>query len=79
MSAKFAHLGLAASAQPPAHALAEVDRAAARAARMAAAGQELHFEIGPDGRVAIELRSLDGLVLRTVEPSEALDIMSGLA
>jgi len=39
-------------------------------------GRELHFEMA-GGRVRIELRDLDGNVLRTIPGSEALAIASG--
>ena len=43
-------------------------------------GRELHFEPNPaTGRVVIQVRDLDGRVLRTVTPSEALSIASGTA
>jgi hypothetical protein len=39
-------------------------------------GRELHFDM-TGGRVRIELRDLDGNVLRTIPGSEALEIASG--
>jgi hypothetical protein len=41
-------------------------------------GRELHFEMA-EGRVRIELRDLDGNVLKTIPASEALDIAGGKA
>jgi hypothetical protein len=41
-----------------------------------ARGRELHFEMD-GGRVKIELRDLDGNVLREIPPSAALEIASG--
>jgi hypothetical protein len=62
-------------AAPPPEVLAEVDAAAARVDELAAAGREVHFITTPGGgRVVIELRTLDGTVLRTLSPSEALEL-----
>jgi hypothetical protein len=41
-------------------------------------GRELHFEM-TDGRLRIELRDLDGNVLKTIPPSHALEIAGGKA
>jgi hypothetical protein len=63
---------------PPPEVLDEVDAAAARAEALAAANRELHFRLDDDsGRVVVEVRDLDGNVVRTIPPSEALDIMAG--
>jgi hypothetical protein len=67
-------------ATPPPDALREVDRAAARADELWHDKRELHFEMDQDsGRVVVQVRDLDGNVIRTIPPSEALDIMSGKA
>ena len=67
-------------AQPPVDALREVDRAAARAEELWNDKRELHFEMDEDsGRVIVQVRDIDGRVIRTIPPSEALDIMSGRA
>jgi hypothetical protein len=64
--------------EPPPDALREVDRAAARAQELWNDQRELHFEIDEDsGRVVVQVRDLDGRVIRTIPPSEALDVMSG--
>ena len=64
-------------AEPPPEALREVDRAAARADELWRDKRELHFEMDEDsGRVLVQVRDLDGRVIRTVSPSEALDVMS---
>ena len=58
----------------------EVQHAALVWASLRAQGRELHFEPSPEtGRVVIQVRDLDGQVLRTVTPSEALSIASGTA
>jgi hypothetical protein len=65
-------------AAPPVDALREVDRAAARAEELWNEQRELHFEMDEDsGRVIVQVRDLDGRVIRTIPPSEALDVLSG--
>jgi flagellar protein FlaG len=65
-------------AEPPPDALREVDRAAARAQELWTDKRELHFEMDQDsGRVIVQVRDLDGRVIRTIPPSEALDVLSG--
>jgi hypothetical protein len=65
---------------PPPDALREVDRAAARAEELWRDKRELHFEMDEDsGRVIVQVRDLEGRVIRTIPPSEALDILSGRA
>jgi hypothetical protein len=65
-------------ASPPPSVLAEVDAARQRAAELAAENRELHFEHDErTGRTIIEVRTLDGEVLRTIPPSKLLDVMSG--
>jgi flagellar protein FlaG len=63
---------------PPLDVLRAVDAAAARADELHRADRELHFEIHPTtGRVAIQVRDLEGNVIRDVRASEALDIIDG--
>ena len=65
-------------ASPPPEVLAEVDAAWERAAELAAQNRELHFTRDEvSGRTIIEVRTLDGEVLRTIPPSKMLDVMSG--
>ena len=65
-------------ARPPEDALREVDRAAARADELWREKRELHFAMDEDsGRVIVQVRDLDGRVIRTIPPSEALDVLSG--
>jgi hypothetical protein len=65
-------------ASPPREVLAEVDAAWERAAELAAQNRELHFTRDElSGRTIIEVRTLDGEVLRTIPPSKLLDVMSG--
>jgi len=65
-------------AWPPKRVWREVDEAALVWDDLQAQGCELHFEVDEDsGRLIIEMRDLDGEVLGTVSPSEALVIASG--
>jgi flagellar protein FlaG len=65
-------------ASPPPEVLAEVDAAWERAAALAAQNRELHFRHDQEsGRTIIEVRTLEGEVLRTIPPSKLLDVMSG--
>jgi len=65
-------------ATPPPDALREVDRAAARADELWRDKRELHFAMDEDsGRVIVQVRDLEGRVIRTIPPSEALDVLSG--
>ena len=63
---------------PPSELHGEIDRAAQRAHQLQAEGRELHFAYDKDaGRVQIQVRDLDGNVLRTIPPSKALSVVSG--
>jgi hypothetical protein len=65
-------------ARPPREVLDEVDKAAQQAEKLASGNRELHFEMDKDSkRVIIQVRDLDGRVIRTIPPSEALTVMSG--
>jgi FlaG protein len=65
-------------ASPPPDVLDEIGAAADRAEALAAANRELHFRMDDEtGRVIVEVRDLDGNVIRTIPPSEALDVMAG--
>jgi FlaG protein len=57
-----------------------VQKAAQRVEELRAENRELHFTRDQDSnRVVIEVRDLDGNVIRTIPPEKALDIMSGAA
>src|SRR4051794_5507561 len=57
-----------------------VGRAAEVVAQLHAPNRELHFAKDDEtGRVVIQVRDLDGNVLKTIPPSRALDVMSGAA
>jgi hypothetical protein len=65
---------------PPAEVLEQVDAAWLRVSELEAAGRELHFtKDSLTGRIVVEVRTLDGEVVRRIPPSEALDIMTGAA
>lgn len=65
-------------ATPPAEVRDEVDRAAARYDELQAQQRELHFASDPkSGRLVIEVRDLDGNVIRTIPPLKALGVISG--
>jgi hypothetical protein len=65
---------------PPPDVLDEVGRAAERAAELAAANRELHFTRDQEtGRVIVQVRDLEGNVIRTIPASEALSVMAGAA
>jgi FlaG protein len=65
-------------AQPPAEVLDEIGIAADRADDLAALDRELHFRKDEEtGRVVVEVRDLEGTVIRTIPPSHALSVMSG--
>jgi len=67
-------------ASPPVDVLDAMDAAARAARELRSQGRELRFvpasESG-DGRMRIEVRDLEGNVLRTIPPSEALDVATG--
>ena len=65
---------------PPPEAVAMIERAAQRADELWRDQRELHFEMDKDsGRVIVQVRDLEGRVIRTIPPSEALDVLSGKA
>lgn len=69
---------LSLAAYPPREVLAEVDAAAERVDELAAANRELHFRTDEESRrVIVEVRDLDGNVIRTIPASQALDVISG--
>jgi uncharacterized FlaG/YvyC family protein len=64
--------------QPPESLHAEMDRAAKRVDELKADGRELRFDRDKDtGRVVVQVRDLDGNVLRTIPPSKLLDVAAG--
>ena len=77
----FEPVGAAASdipVAPPAEVMRDVEAAARRADWLREQGQELHFEIDPDTRrVRVEVRNLEGEVIRVIPSSEGLAIATG--
>jgi len=63
-------------ASPPPALRVEILAAQRVIAELQARGRELHFEL-TDGRVRIEVRDLDGNVLKEIPPSRALEITAG--
>jgi uncharacterized FlaG/YvyC family protein len=64
-------------ASPPEHLLEEMYDASKVADQLRAQSRELHFEAVGSGRVVVEVRDLDGNVIRTIPPAGALDVASG--
>src|SRR5438552_3684836 len=65
-------------ATPPPELQAEVDRASGRYDELRAQQRELHFANDPkSGRLVIEVRDLEGNVIRTIPPLKALGVISG--
>lgn len=65
---------------PPPEVLEAMDAAGRVARELHATGRELRFvppSEGGEGRVRVEVRDLDGNVLRTIPPSELLDVATG--
>ena len=64
--------------RPPAEVLAEMEAASARWQELQGQHRELRFSHDPQqNRVVVEVRDLDGNVLRTIPPSKALDVIAG--
>lgn len=65
-------------ASPPADVVQEMRDAARAADELARQERELHFERDPSsGKLIVQVRDLDGNVLRTVPPSAVLDLAAG--
>jgi len=67
-------------ASPPPEVLEAMDAAGRVARELHETGRELRFvppHEGEHGRVRVEVRDLDGNVLREIPPSELLDVASG--
>ena len=64
--------------RPPQEVLAEMEAASRRYDELRSQKRELHFTHDPVGnRVVVEVRDLEGNVLRTIPPSKALDVIAG--
>jgi hypothetical protein len=64
-------------ASPPPVVLEDMHAAAQVAAELHAQQRELHFETAGNGRVIVQVRDLDGNVIRTIPPAQALEVASG--
>jgi hypothetical protein len=65
-------------ATPPPEVQDQIAAARDRAADLASQNRELHFSKDEEtGRVVVQVRDLDGNVIRTIPPSEALAVMTG--
>ena len=63
---------------PPPELHDEIDAAAKRVDELRAEGRELHFSFDRQSqRVEIQVRDLNGNVLRTIPPSKALSVATG--
>jgi flagellar protein FlaG len=64
-------------ASPPDSVLEEMFDASRVAQVLHEQRRELHFEAIGDGRVKVEVRDLDGNVIRTIPAGKALDVAAG--
>jgi hypothetical protein len=64
-------------ASPPPVVLEDMHTAARVAAELRAQQRELHFETAGNGRVIVQVRDLDGNVIRTIPPARALEVAAG--
>ena len=63
---------------PPPEVQHEVDAAYKRALDLAAQNRELHFSRDEEtGRIIVQVRDLEGHVIRTIPKAEALEVMAG--
>jgi len=63
---------------PPPELHAEVDAAYQRSLDLASQNRELHFESDKkSGRIIVQVRDLDGNVIRTIPNEKALHVVSG--
>ena len=64
-------------ASPPPAVLEDMLAAARVADDLHAQARELHFEVLDSGRVAVQVRDLEGNVIRTIPPAKALEVAAG--
>lgn len=63
---------------PPPEVRAQVDAAYQRAIELATQNRELHFSRDEDsGRIVVQVRDLEGHLIRTIPNKDAFDILSG--
>ena len=71
-------VALSIPAAPPEELREEMAAAAARVDQLRSQGREIRFERDfESGRVTVEVRDLNGNVIRTIPPSTMLDILAG--
>jgi flagellar protein FlaG len=64
-------------ASPPPAVLEDMHAAARVYQELRSLKRELHFEVTEGGNVAVQVRDLDGNVIRTISPSRALEVAAG--
>ena len=64
-------------ASPPDSVREEMFAASQVANQLHEQGRELHFETVGDGRVVVQVRDLDGNVIRTIPPAQSLAVAAG--
>ena len=64
-------------ASPPTEVLEQMHEAGRVAEELRSQQRELHFEPSASGRVIVQVRDLDGNVIRTIPPARALEIAAG--
>jgi hypothetical protein len=64
-------------ASPPDSVLEDMFAASKVADTLHEQGRELHFQAVGDGRVVVQVRDLDGNVIRTIPAGKALDVAAG--
>lgn len=64
-------------ASPPEDVLEQMHDAAMVADKLRSMKRELHFEPQPNGRVVVQVRDLDGNVIRTIPVGKALEVAGG--
>jgi uncharacterized FlaG/YvyC family protein len=64
-------------ASPPEHLFEEMYDASKVADSLREQQRELHFEAVGSGRVVVQVRDLDGNVIRTIPPAGALSVAAG--
>ena len=64
-------------ASPPPSALEDMQKAAQVWQELRSQRRELHFEPTGDGHVIVQVRDLDGNVIRTIPAAHALEVASG--
>jgi hypothetical protein len=64
-------------AEPPLEVLAAMDRASQVVHRLEAQGVHLHFDVGQDSKVRIQLIDEQGNVVRQIPQDKALQLLAG--